>query len=118
MPVLRIRIRDPVPFLIRDPGWRQFGSMIRDKHPGSATQLNGHIHQYLARGPHPKLITVSVPYGSCSYGKKILFLDGTPTKRQVSKRQISKRLVLKRPVFKFDILIKQKVFVFVIFTYY
>ncbi len=22
---------------IRDPGWRQFGSGIRDKHPGSAT---------------------------------------------------------------------------------
>ncbi len=38
---------------------------------------------------------------------------GTPTKRQVSKR-----LVSKRPVFKFDILIKQKVLVFVIFTYY
>ncbi len=36
------------------------------------------------------------------------------TKRQVSKRLVSKRLVSKRPVFKFDILIKQKVFVFVI----
>ena len=35
-----------------------------------------------------------------------------------TKRQFSKRLVSKRPVFKFDILIKQKVFVFVIFTYY
>ena len=35
-----------------------------------------------------------------------------------TKRQVSKRLVSKRPVFKFDILIKQKVFVFVIFTYY
>jgi hypothetical protein len=43
---------------------------------------------------------------------------GTPTKRLVSKRQVSKRLVSKRPVFKFDKLIKQKVFVFVIFTYY
>jgi hypothetical protein len=58
----------------------------------------------------------------------------TPTKRQISKRlvyktsgfktsglqnvrftkrQVSKRMVSKRPVFKFDILIKQKVFVFV-----
>jgi hypothetical protein len=35
-----------------------------------------------------------------------------------TKRQVSKRLVSKRPVYKFDILIKQKVFVFVIFTYY
>ncbi len=35
-----------------------------------------------------------------------------------TKRQVSKRLVSKRPVFKFDILIKQKVFVFVSFTYY
>jgi hypothetical protein len=36
-----------------------------------------------------------------------------------TKRQVSKRLqVSKRPVFKFDILIKQKVFAFVIFTYY
>jgi hypothetical protein len=24
---------------IRDPGWRQFGSGIRDKHPGSATLM-------------------------------------------------------------------------------
>ncbi len=35
-----------------------------------------------------------------------------------TKRQVSKRLVSKHPVFKLDILIKQKVFVFVIFTYY
>jgi hypothetical protein len=35
-----------------------------------------------------------------------------------TKLQVSKRLVSKRQVFKFDILIKQKVFVFVIFTYY
>jgi hypothetical protein len=35
-----------------------------------------------------------------------------------TKRQVSKRLVSKSPVFKFDILIKQKVFAFVIFTYY
>jgi hypothetical protein len=35
-----------------------------------------------------------------------------------TKSQVSKRLASKRPVFKFDILIKQKVFVFVIFTYY
>ncbi len=34
-----------------------------------------------------------------------------------TKCQVSKRLVSKRLVFKFDILIKQKVFVFVIFTY-
>ncbi len=40
------------------------------------------------------------------------------TKRKVTKRQVSKRLVSKRPVLKFDILIKQKVFVFVIFTSY
>jgi hypothetical protein len=27
---------------IRDPGWRKFGSRIRDKHPGSATlQFSG-----------------------------------------------------------------------------
>jgi hypothetical protein len=72
----------------------------------------------------------------CKVGYGVLGLrqiNGTPTKRQVSKRQVSKRLVSKRlvskrqvskrmvskrPVFKFDILIKQKVFVFVIFTYY
>jgi hypothetical protein len=24
----------------RDPGWKNFGSGIRDKHPGSATLLN------------------------------------------------------------------------------
>jgi hypothetical protein len=35
-----------------------------------------------------------------------------------TKRQVSKRMVSKRPVFKFDILIKHTVFVFVIFTYY
>ncbi len=28
---------------IRDPGWRQFGSGIRDKHPGSATLSQTHI---------------------------------------------------------------------------
>jgi hypothetical protein len=33
---------------------------------------------------------------------------------RLTKRQVSKRLVSKRPVFKFYILIKQKVFVFVI----
>jgi hypothetical protein len=60
--------------------------------------------------------------GNCAYIKKVIIILsftpyaplGTPTKRQVSKRQVSKRqvskrLVLKRPVFKFDILIKQKV---------
>jgi hypothetical protein len=35
-----------------------------------------------------------------------------------TKRQVSKRLGSKRPGFEFDILIKQKVFLFVIFTYY
>ncbi|MFO0001035.1 MAG: hypothetical protein ACK559_07895, partial [bacterium] len=35
-----------------------------------------------------------------------------------TKHEFSKLLVSKRAVFKFDILIKQKVFVFVIFTYY
>jgi hypothetical protein len=24
---------------IRDPGWKKFGSVIRDKHPGSATLI-------------------------------------------------------------------------------
>jgi hypothetical protein len=43
--------------------------------------------------------------------------SGLPNVR-FTKRQVSKRLVSKHPVFKFDILIKQKVFVFVIFTYY
>jgi hypothetical protein len=33
-----------------------------------------------------------------------------------TKRQVSKRMVSKRPVFKFDILIKQKVFVFLLIT--
>jgi hypothetical protein len=53
-------------------------------------------------------------FGVCIFSSQY----GTPTKRQVSKRQVSKRLVSKRPVFKFDTLIEQKVFVFVIFTYY
>ncbi len=26
---------------IRDPGWKKFGSGIRDKHPGSATLSEG-----------------------------------------------------------------------------
>jgi hypothetical protein len=29
--------RDPGIFVIRDPGWKKFGSGIRNKHPGSAT---------------------------------------------------------------------------------
>jgi hypothetical protein len=34
-----IRSRDPGIFFTRDPGWKNFGSKIRDKHPGSATQV-------------------------------------------------------------------------------
>jgi hypothetical protein len=34
----------------RDPGWRQFGSGIRNKHPGSATLNRG---AWLSLAPHP-----------------------------------------------------------------
>ncbi len=45
---MRIRIRDPESFWpwIRDPGWKKFGSRIRDKHPGSATLKRGPIRMY------------------------------------------------------------------------
>jgi hypothetical protein len=32
-----IRFRDPGISFTLDPGWKKFGSDIRDKHPGSAT---------------------------------------------------------------------------------
>jgi hypothetical protein len=39
--ILKLFDVDPNPgsgiFLTRDPGWKTFGSGIRDKHPGSAT---------------------------------------------------------------------------------
>jgi hypothetical protein len=31
--------REKIGFRIQGPGWKKFGSRIRDKHPGSATLL-------------------------------------------------------------------------------
>jgi hypothetical protein len=52
-----IRIRDPESFgpWIWDPGWKKFGSGIRDKHPGSATLLKRIVkisNTYFHRSTH------------------------------------------------------------------
>ena len=55
---MRIRIRDPGIFLILDPGifltldpgsgMKKFGSVIRDKHPGSTTLVRAILYQGVA----------------------------------------------------------------------
>jgi hypothetical protein len=35
--ILKFFDADPESFLTQDPGWKKFGSVIREKHPGSAT---------------------------------------------------------------------------------
>ena len=49
----------------------------------------------------------------CPVSKRQVYKTSGLQNVRFTKRQVSKCLVSKRPVFKFDILIKQKVFVFV-----
>jgi hypothetical protein len=49
---MQMRIRDLGIFLTLDPGWKKFGSGVRDNHPGSATLLLTSSFCALPKCPH------------------------------------------------------------------
>jgi hypothetical protein len=72
---------------IRDPGWKKFGSGIRDKHPGVVTLVFIHIFLQTASVEHPKLFYPD-PNPTLSRSFRIRILPIKPNKMRYRNWQI------------------------------